>query len=370
MTGSVGQNVTISASSGVLTLSGNTINGTANLGILIDNTNAFTLTITAAIKVGAAQTWRNNSGNLLTIGAVDMNNKALTVDGTGNTLINGIVSAAGAFTKAGSGKLTLTGTNTNTGTMTVSAGVLNIQNSSALGTTASGTSVTSGAALQVQGNITVGAEALTLNGTGVSNDGALRNISGTNTYGGAITLGSATRINSDAGTLTLDVASGSAITGTQNLTFGGAGNVTVNDAIATGTGTLTKDGAGTLTLSAANTYTGLTTITAGTLREGVSNAISTGALTVNGATAVFDLGAKPFRHCWHGNCRWRGQYYRNRDVDPDQHGELRNEEWLSECNSRRDRDRAQQDHKRHRSSDRSQYLHWRNQCQWRLVAGK
>ena len=292
MTGSVGQNVTISSTGGVLTLNGNTINGIANLGILIDNTNAFSLTISAPIKVGGAQTWRNNSGNLLTIGAVDLNNKALTVDGTGNTLINGIVSGGGAFTKAGSSTLTLTGINTNTGTMTVSAGVLNIQNSSALGTTASGTSVTSGAALQMQGNISVGAEALTLNGTGVSNDGALRNISGSNTYGGAITLGSATRINSDAGTLTLDVASGNAITGTnQNLTFGGAGNITVNDAIATGTGTLTKDGAGTLTLSAANTYTGLTTITAGTLREGVSNAISTGALTVNGATAVFDLGA-------------------------------------------------------------------------------
>jgi hypothetical protein len=57
--------------------------------------------------------------------------------------------------------------------------VLNIQNASALGTTAAGTSVTSGAALRIQGDITVGAEGLTLNGTGVSGDGALRNISGT-----------------------------------------------------------------------------------------------------------------------------------------------------------------------------------------------
>ena len=292
MTGSIGQNVTISGST--LTLNGNTINGTAGLGILVDNAPAFALTITAPITLGNAQTWRNNSGNLLTIGAggINLNNKALTIDGTGNTLINGILSNGNAaITKAGGGTLTLTGTNTNTGTMIVSAGVLNIQNSSALGTTAAGTSVSSGAALQIQNSIAVGAEALTLNGTGISNDGALRNISGTNSYAGVITLGSATRINSDAGTLTLDVASGSAITGTQNLTFGGAGNVTVNDAIATSTGTLTKDGAGTLTLSAANTYTGLTTVTAGTLREGVSNAISTGALTVNGATAVFDLGA-------------------------------------------------------------------------------
>lgn len=55
--------------------------------------------------------------------------------------------------------------------------------------------------------------------------------------------------------------------------------------------TLTFQGDGLLILNAANSYTGLTTITAGTLREGISNAISTGGLTVNGATAVFDLGA-------------------------------------------------------------------------------
>jgi autotransporter-associated beta strand protein len=62
------------------------------------------------------------------------------------------------------------------------------------------------------------------------------------------------------------VASGSAITGTFNLTFGGVGNVTVADPIATSTGTLTKDGSGTLTLSGTNTYTGATTVSSGTLQ--------------------------------------------------------------------------------------------------------
>ena len=54
---------------------------------------------------------------------------------------------------------------------------------------------------------------------------------------------------------------------------------------------MTKTGPGTFTLNAANTYTGLTTVSAGTLTEGVNDAISTGALTVSGATAIFDLGA-------------------------------------------------------------------------------
>ncbi|HSS97234.1 MAG TPA: hypothetical protein VLK33_09395, partial [Terriglobales bacterium] len=71
MTGSVGQNVTLSGTT--LTLQGNTINGTSGLGILIDNANAYTLTINAPLKLGAAQTWRNNSANLFTIGAGGVN---------------------------------------------------------------------------------------------------------------------------------------------------------------------------------------------------------------------------------------------------------------------------------------------------------
>ena len=96
--------------------------------------------------------------------------------------------------------------------------------------------MSSGAALQLQGGITTLAEGLTLNGTGVSSDGALRNISGNNTYAGAITLGSDSRINSDLNLLTIDVAAGNAISGTFNLTIGGAGNVTIADPIAIGTG--------------------------------------------------------------------------------------------------------------------------------------
>src|SRR5205807_7171536 len=94
------------------------------------------------------------------------------------------------------------------------------------------------------------------------NDGALRNISGNNTYGGAITLGSATRINSDSGTLTLNSGIGGA---GLNLIFGGAGNITVSSVIGTTTGGVTKDGAGTLFLNAANTFSGGVTLNAGTL---------------------------------------------------------------------------------------------------------
>jgi autotransporter-associated beta strand protein len=124
--------------------------------------------------------------------------------------------------------------------------------------------VTSGAALQIQGGITTAAEALTLNGSGVGTDGALRNISGDNTYAGLVTLGAATRINSDAGTLTL--SNTGRITGSGfGLTVGGAGNTTIAG-IGIGSGTLTKDGAGTLTLTQSSTFSGGLAVNAGTVR--------------------------------------------------------------------------------------------------------
>jgi autotransporter-associated beta strand protein len=78
--------------------------------------------------------------------------------------LSGVLSGATTVTKNGSSKLTLTGTNTYSGITNVNAGILNIQNNTALGTTANGTVVSSGAKLQLQNNITVTGEALTLYG--------------------------------------------------------------------------------------------------------------------------------------------------------------------------------------------------------------
>lgn len=231
-----------------------------------------------------------NAGNTLTLSGATP-----TITTTNSLTINSIVSwGASGLTKIGAGTLTLNGANTGTGGVTVSAGVLNIRNATALGTVAGGTTVASGAALEIQGGITVGAEALSLNGSGISNGGALRNISGTNSYGGSVTLAGATRISSDAGLLTLDVASGSAITGTQNLTFAGAGNITVADPIATGTGTLTKTGTGTLTLTAANTYSGTTTIGTNAANVGTVDITNGSALGTGAVSMVSNAGSSNF----------------------------------------------------------------------------
>jgi autotransporter-associated beta strand protein len=207
--------------------------------------------------------------------------------GTALTL-SGVIGGSTTLTANGAGTLVLSGANTYTGATVVTAGtVVNIQNATALGTVAAGTTVASGAALQIQGGITVGAEALSVGGTGISNDGAVRNISGTNTYGGLLTLTAPTRINSDAGTLTLSNAG--TITGAGfGLTVGGAGNTTITSIIGTTTGSVTKDGAGTLTLGGANTYSGGLMITGGVVSVGAESNLGTGGITLNttGATAA------------------------------------------------------------------------------------
>ena len=74
-----------------------------------------------------------------------------------------------------------------------------------------------------------------------------------------------------------------------NLTVAGTGTTTVAGVItdgATAAGSLTKTGTGTLVLSGANTYTGVTNISAGTLRLGANSVLSdsTAVTVASGAT--------------------------------------------------------------------------------------
>jgi autotransporter-associated beta strand protein len=142
----------------------------------------------------------------------------------------------------------------------------------------------------------VNGEILDLNGRGVSDGGALRNISGNNTYNGLIELNSTNRINSDAGTLTVS-SFANGLSSTRSLFVGGAGNTVISGALdGSSTGRLVKDGTGTLTISGANTVNGGITVGAGSLivsstgsiiEAGSSVIISNGAyLGYNGTTAL------------------------------------------------------------------------------------
>ncbi|MGB7817030.1 MAG: autotransporter-associated beta strand repeat-containing protein, partial [Methylotenera sp.] len=279
---------------GTLNLTGaNTYTGATNInaGTLLDSAS---IPNTSVVNVAAGATLDLNNqseivGSIVGAGNIIMGTGNLTSGGNNlSTTFSGVISGTGGnFNKAGTGALTLSGNNTYTGLTVVQTGTIVAASNNALGTVAAGTSVATGATLALQGDISVGAEALSINGTGLGANGALRNLSGNNSFAGTVTLAGNTEIQSDAGTLTLSAAN--SVTGaTRTLTVDGAGNTTINGTITTTTGGLTKNNTGVLTLSGANTYTGTTTINAGTLRYGANNAIATGAVTVNNG-GIYDL---------------------------------------------------------------------------------
>ncbi len=170
-------------------------------------------------------------GLVFTADAYTLAGGPLTLAGTGgvidvgsgfSTTISAAVGGTVGLTKNGLGTLVLSGTNTYTGVTTVSCqGPVRDECRSTRGIGSGQRHDDRGRAcstLQVSGAITI-AEALTLNGTGVANAAALRKTAANTTiWTGGITLGSAARINSDAGTLT--VSGGISGTGLA-LTVGG-----------------------------------------------------------------------------------------------------------------------------------------------------
>jgi len=195
---------------------------------------------------------------------------------TVSNIISGAASSnALTLTKDGSGALVLGGTNTYTGITTINTGVIQATNGSALGSTSGITVVESGAALEVNGAITI-PEEISINGTGLAaTPGAIRMMNASNAIiSGPINILSDSRINNTAaGTLTFQTG---AFTNTNGVTFGitSTGGITVTSIIS-GAGSLTKDGSGTgkLVLSGANTYQGATLVTAGILQATVNDAL-------------------------------------------------------------------------------------------------
>ena len=288
---------------GVLTLTGTNIyTGATNL-----NGGFVNIATLSNVGAGTAITYGGGGIQWAAGSSVDLSARTLTFNTGGATFDtnnNQVVFAsavgnngAGGMTKTGLGTLTVQAANTYTGVTTVNQGILNVQNATGLGTANNGsglgTIVSSGATLQIQG-VSVGAEALTLNGNGsvAIQNGALVNVSGSNSYAGTLTLGSSSTISVDGGSLNL--SSTGNITGSGfTLTLGGAGSGTLAGAIQTGAGGLSKTGTGTWTLSSTTSnYTGPTSITDGTLSF-VGGALgSTSGTTLGGGTLSLTSGSQ------------------------------------------------------------------------------
>jgi autotransporter-associated beta strand protein len=154
--------------------------------------------------------------------------------------------------------------NTYTGASTVNSNATaRVATNNAFGTTAGGVSVSSGGRIQLSNNVTVGSEALTINGTGISDSGALQSVSGSNQWQGAIALDSTAHLGAASGAQ-LTVSNVSA--GANTLGVVGAGTTTIaGNVSSSGANQFFKTNTGTAILSGSNTFAGTKFIREGTV---------------------------------------------------------------------------------------------------------
>jgi outer membrane autotransporter protein len=211
------------------------------------------------------------------------------VDDTDTATQAGVVSGAGALTKTGTGSLTLTGANTYTGGTTISAGTLQLGNGGTSGSlignvTNNGTLAFNRSDTVIFGGVVSGIGNLQQNGTGTTT------LTSANTYTGGTAISAGTLQLGNGGTAGSLVGN---VTNNGELTFNRSDAVTF-DGVVSGTGNLQQNGSGTTILTGANTYTGGTTISAGTLQLGnggvagslVGNVTNNGELAFNRSDSV------------------------------------------------------------------------------------
>lgn len=91
-----------------------TLNGVAGVGIQIDSGSGTISLGSVKPKLGANQSWINNSTNYLNLASLDLNGYALTLDGNGN--ISPTIIGSGSITKKGAGTYSTYYGSTYTGT--------------------------------------------------------------------------------------------------------------------------------------------------------------------------------------------------------------------------------------------------------------
>lgn len=177
--------------------------------------------------------------------SVTNSTKAFTISGTGS------IDGATGLTKSGTNALTLATANHYTGPTTIQAGVVTLQDDNALGSSAGSTTVANNARLELQNNITIAEESLTISGQGGTSffNGALNSRSGSNTWAGPIILAANNaRIGAQANATLIVSGPISSAPGINGLTI------------------RPNDNTATVVVSGANTYAGNTTLVGGRIR--------------------------------------------------------------------------------------------------------
>ena len=324
---------------GPLTLAGTALS-LGSGGITI-SPNAGTVTLNNAVKLGADQSWANNSDSLFTVGASitnvgDLNPFTLTLNGSGSggTKFTGAISNGGTtgttalnVNTTGGGVITLSANNTFSGGVTVTSGILRAVTSTT--TLGAGTLTLAGGELQwatdatgVQGvsrpTIVTGDARITLDRLTAGASGSMSMNMGSLTIGGqTLTVASGPNVtsgseailfgsgnitdnstlkvtNSPSGGVTnLSLYIGAFNIGANTLTFDGNGIVTASG-VFSGNGGLSfaPTFSGTATLSGSNTYSGGTVAAGGVLPISSNASFGTGTLTLAGSTLSF--GGNPF----------------------------------------------------------------------------
>jgi autotransporter-associated beta strand protein len=233
------------------------------------------------VTLGGAVKVQSDAGTLTLGGNWTDGTQNLTIDGAGNTTASGTINGTGSLTKNGGGTLQLSGISANTlsGSTLISAGTLSLAKTAGVNA--------------IAGNLTVG------DGVGGAGADVLR-LDAANQIvdSSAVTVSASGSLNLNGFSETIASLSGAS---SASLVALGAGTLAVGDANSatfagtiSGTGDIVKQGSGTLTLSGANTYSGDTTISAGTLALGTGGSISTSAMLTIASGATFDVSAIPF----------------------------------------------------------------------------